>query len=110
MIDVTIFFFFQNIVLLTTLFWFLSWFGKKFFKEKNNSASYELFECGFLPTTNFNIKINFNIFLVAILLILYDVEFLFLVPFFYNISAASVFGFIVFFNFLAFVVSTFIYD
>jgi NADH-quinone oxidoreductase subunit A len=110
MLDITIIFIFQNIMLLTLLFWFLSYIGVKFFKEKNNNNSFEFFECGFNTLSKFNFKLNFNIFLVTVLLILYDVEFLLLVPYFYNFSISSFFSIIILLVFFFFIVTTFVYD
>jgi NADH:ubiquinone oxidoreductase subunit 3 (subunit A) len=110
MLDITIIFLFQNILLLTLLFWFLSWVGGKFFKEKNTYASFDFFECGFNSVSNFNIKLNFNIFFVCILLILYDVEFLFLVPYFYNFSLSTYLTIVTLVVFTLFILSSFIYD
>lgn len=110
MLDVSIFFLIQNIFLLTLLFWLLSFLGTKFFKKKTYRGGTELFECGFLATHSLNLSFNFNFLITATLLILYDVEFFFLLPvlFNYNLITLSVLGAYLFF--FAFIILSFVYD
>lgn len=110
MLDISIFFLIQNIFLLTLLFWLLSFLGTKFFKKKMYRGSAELFECGFLATHSLNLSFNYNFLITATLLILYDIEFFFLLPvlFNYNLVTVSVIGFYLFF--VSFIIISFIYD
>lgn len=110
MLDTSLFFLMQNIFILTIIFWALSFLGELFFKKKNYIASPELFECGFLTTHDLNLTFNYNFFLTAVLLILYDIEFFFLLPFIFNLSYVSVFSIILFIIFVMFVVLSFVYD
>lgn len=110
MLDLSIFFLIQNIFLLTLLFWLLSFLGTKFFKKKNYRATTELFECGFLTTHSLNLSFNYNFLITATLLILYDVEFFFLLPvlFNYNLVCLEILGaYLVFF---IFIIVSFVYD
>lgn len=64
----------------------MSFIGDKYFKNKFYKASKEVYECGFLSTHKLKVMFNLSFFLIACLLILYDVEFLFLIPFYFNFS------------------------
>lgn len=106
----SIFFLITNIFLITSLFWLLSFIGTKFFKRKVYKSADELFECGFLTTHTLNLNFNYNFLITATLLILYDVEFLFLLPVLFNYSLLSLHALLVYTFFLIFLVISFIYD
>lgn len=110
MLDFGVFFFLQNILIITLLFWGLSFVGQKFFKRKDYKPATEVFECGFFTTHKLNLTFNYNFFLIATLLILYDVEFFFLLPFLFNLGGASVLASMCFVIFVVLVVVSFIYD
>jgi NADH:ubiquinone oxidoreductase subunit 3 (subunit A) len=110
MLDVGIFFLIQNIFLLTLLFWLLSFLGTKFFKKKNYRASTEIFECGFLSTHSLNLSFNYNFLITATLLILYDVEFFFLLPVLFNYNLINLVSLITFLFFIVAIVVSFVYD
>lgn len=88
----------------------LSFLGSLFFKKKNYLSSPELFECGFLTTHSLNLSFNYNFFLTAVLLILYDIEFFFLMPFLFNFSLVNIFTIFIFFIFFIFIIISFVYD
>lgn len=110
MLDLSIFFLIQNIFLLTLLFWLLSFLGTKFFKKKNYRAATELFECGFLTTHTLNLNFNYNFLITATLLILYDIEFFFLLPVLFNYSLVTLSVIFTYFFFIIYIVISFVYD
>lgn len=110
MIDTILLFFLQNILILTLIFWLLSYLGTKFFQERHFISSTEFFECGFFSTDSFNIKFNLNFLIIINLLILYDVEFLFIVPYFYNFQSTTLFSSFLFILFLLLVIIALVYD
>lgn len=110
MLDISIFFLIQNIFLITLLFWLLSFLGTKFFKKKTYRAGTELFECGFLTTHSLNLSFNYNFLITATLLILYDVEFFFLIPALFNYNLITVQVIFTYFFFFIFILISFIYD
>lgn len=110
MFDIGLIFIFQNIVLLMCIFWFLSFIGDKYFKNKYYKASAEVYECGFLSTHKLKVLFNLSFFLVACLLILYDVEFLFLVPFYFNFSSLTLTSMWIYWVFYLFILVSFIVD
>jgi NADH-quinone oxidoreductase subunit A len=105
-----IFFLIQNIVLFSLIFWVLTVVGEKFFKSKNHKTKKNYYECGFKSTVDINVQFNFNFIIICIFLILYDVEFMYLMPFFLNMSNISIFQFIIFMFFMLLIVVSLIYD
>lgn len=110
MLDLSIFFLIQNIFLLTLLFWLLSFLGTKFFKKKDYKSAVELFECGFLTTHTLNLTFNYNFLITATLLILYDIEFFFLIPVLFNYSLITPKVILVYFLFILGILLSFVYD
>lgn len=108
--DISIFFLFQNIIILMLLFWLLSWIGDRFYKLKNHKASENVYECGFTSTHSLRVSINFGFFIIALLLILYDIEFLILIPAYFNINNSTLFSLIVYWFFLCAIALSFIVD
>lgn len=46
-----------------------------------------VYECGFSSTHALRVTLNFGFFIIALLLILYDIEFFFLIPMYFNFYA-----------------------
>ena len=97
--DIVLIFLFQNILIFLIIFWLLTWGGEYFYKVKNHAAKKQFYECGFKTVSDLNIQINVNFAMLCIFLILYDVEFIFLFPFLFNISVVGFFQILVFFFF-----------
>lgn len=108
--DISLFFLFQNIVLLMLLFWLLSWLGDKFYKIKIHKSSDNIYECGFTSVHALRVSINFGFFIIALLLILYDIEFLFLIPVYFNFTSLQFSALIIYWIFLLFIIGTFLLD
>lgn len=56
------------------------------FLQKNtfNNNKNLNYECGFITNTNIKISITFNTVLLCLLLVIYEIEFLILIPFIFN--------------------------
>lgn len=108
--DIGLIFICQNILLLMCIFWFLSFIGDKYFKNKFYKSSREVYECGFLSTHKLKVAFNLSFFLIACLLILYDIEFLFLVPFFFNSLNFTLYSVCVYWFFYIFILVSFVID
>lgn len=92
------------------LFWLLSWLGDRFYKYKSYQSSESVYECGFSSTHALRVTLNFGFFIVALLLILYDIEFFFLIPMYFNFYSANVPALAVYWVFLVFVTLSFAVD
>lgn len=110
MFDIGIVFIFQNIFILMMVFWLLSWLGDKFYKNKDYKASEAIYECGFSSTHSLRVSVNFGFFIIASLLILYDIEFFFLIPAFFNIHLVNALAFWSLWAFIGFVTVSFAID
>lgn len=84
MLDTAIVIFLENLIILNFLFWVLSVLGRKFFWQKKHVHETEFYECGFFPVHKDLLGLNMSVFFLGGLSIIYDVEFLFLVPFLFN--------------------------
>jgi NADH-quinone oxidoreductase subunit A len=70
----------------------------------------EIYECGFKTLLDLNINININFLLFCSLLVLYDIEFLFLSPFLISFVVNSYIYFIVLTVFYFIIIFTFYID
>lgn len=110
MFDLSLFFLFQNIIILMLIFWLLSWLGDKFYKVKLHKSSDNVYECGFTSMHALRVSINFGFFIIALLLILYDIEFLFLIPLYFNLTSLNICSVIIYWVFLTFITLSFLID
>jgi NADH-quinone oxidoreductase subunit A len=108
--DVIIFFFCQNIIIFSLIFWFLTWACEYFYKKKNHLTKRQVYECGFKSFDNLNIQINLNFILLCVFLVLYDVEFLFLVPILFNLYNIMIYHYIILLLFFILIVISLLYD
>lgn len=103
-------FIFQNVVILMLIFWLLSWLGERYYKQKIYKSTENVYECGFSSTHALRVSLNFGFFIVALLLILYDIEFFFLIPMYFNFHSYDSVAACVYWCFLVFVVLSFAVD
>lgn len=108
--DIILVYCLQNILIFSLIFWGLTWGGEFFFKKKNHLTKKQFYECGYKATSEMNIQININFTLVCIFLILYDVEFLFLYPVFFNMLSITMIQFFILIFFLFMIVLSLYYD
>lgn len=110
MFDLSLFFLAQSIFLLMMLFWLLSWIGDRFYKTKDYKASENVYECGFASTHSLRVSINFGFFIIAMLLILYDIEFLLLIPVYFNSANLNIMSSSIYWVFFIFMSISFLVD
>lgn len=108
--DIVLIFFIQNVFIFTIIFWALTWASEFFYKKRNHKTKRKFYECGFKSISDLNLQININFALLCVFLILYDVEFLFLVPIFFNLYDISFFQFVVLLIFIFLILISLIYD
>jgi len=92
------------------IFWALTWASEYFYKKKNHKAKRKFYECGFKSISDLNMQINLNFAILCVFLVLYDVEFLFLVPIFFNLYDISSYHYIILIIFLIVILVSLIYD
>lgn len=73
-----------NAFFFSFIFWILTFLAKKFYS--NNYFNYKLnfYECGFKNLTKKKISYDLNYILLVLFLLIYDGEFLILIPFAFN--------------------------
>ncbi len=108
--SMTLLFFVEHVFIFCMIFWLLTWIAEYFFKSKNNKQKNQFYECGFKAISELNIQLNLNFSIVCVFLILYDVEFIFMYPFFFNFFLVNISSFFIFFIFLFFIFYSLIYD
>lgn len=95
----------SNAIIFSLIFWIITFLFKYFYSNKNYNYKLNFYECGFKSLTNIKIQYNINFTLIILFLLIYDGEFLILVPMALNINIlnfVSLFIFIVFITLLIF--------
>lgn len=88
----------------------MTWAGEYFYKRKDHPTKKNLYECGFKSVTDINIQINFNFAMVCVFLVLYDIEFTFLIPAVFNSEFFFISSFAVLMCFIALIIVSLFYD
>lgn len=90
MLQITILLFiFINFVLLTIIFWLITLIEYYININTDNNVKSDIYECGFI-TINKNIfPINLNTIILLFFVIIYEIELIFLAPFFINFKFTS---------------------
>lgn len=108
--DIILLWFFQNILLFCWIFWILTYIGEYFYKKNIQNFKNQLYECGFKTINEIDIYINLNFILLACFLVLYDIEFMFLIPLIFNIQYVNFYNYIVLIIFFFFFLISLFYD
>lgn len=99
-----------NVLAFGLVFWLLTWVSEWFFQRKRQQAKAQFYECGFQSVSDLNIQINVNFSAVCVFLILYDVEFVFLLPALFNLGQAVFSAYLALGGFLLFILVSLVYD
>lgn len=108
--DILVLFLIQNILIFALIFWGLTWAGEYFYKKKNHTAKKQFYECGFKVTNDVDLQFNFNFTILCIFLVLYDVEFIFLMPCLFNLFNITVYSYVILMLFLILILLSLVYD
>lgn len=79
-----------NAILFSCIFWILTFLSKVFYTNKYFNYKYNFYECGFKNLTKKKISYDINYILLVLFLLIYDGEFLILIPFAFNINFISI--------------------
>lgn len=110
MINITIFNIIINAFFFSFIFWFLTFLFKYYYSNKNYNYKLNFYECGFKSLNNIKIQYNLNFILIILFLLIYDGEFLILVPICLNISIINFFSIFLLIFFLLLLIFTLIFD
>ena len=75
-----------NALLFSFIFWVLTFCAKWFYSNKYYNYKLNFYECGFKSLTNYKVNYSINYVLLILFLLIYDGEFLILIPFSLNVS------------------------
>ena len=100
----------QNVFLFSAIFWLLTWGAEFFYTNKQQLTKKQFYECGFKTISELNIQVNLNFFMIAIFLILYDIEFTLLFPILFNFYIFTMIEFSLVFFFLIMILASLYYD
>lgn len=108
--DLVLFFFLQNVLVFSIIFWLLLFISSYFYKIKNHLSKKHFCECGFKSLSDLNIQININFIMLAVFLILYDIEFTLLFPLLFNSFYVNILQYYYFSIFILLIIASLYYD
>lgn len=89
MTGIILLFLVRNSFLFSLIFWILTFLSKSVFSNLYSNYKLNFYECGFKSLNKVRVSYEINFLLLILLIILYDSEFLILIPFALNISIYS---------------------
>ena len=92
------------------IFWIITFALKFYYSNKSFEYKLNFYECGFKSLTNVKVQYNINFILIILFLLIYDGEFLILIPLALNISIVSFPSIFLFIFFIYFLIITILYD
>ncbi len=78
-----------NAIIFSLVFWILTFISKYYYSNKYYNVKLNFYECGFKSLTQFRISYNINFLMLILFLLLYDGEFLIIIPFSLNILVSN---------------------
>lgn len=110
MAGILVFYTIINAIFFSVLFWILTFVSKYFYSNKYYATKLNFYECGFKSLTQFQVNYNINFLLLILFLLLYDGEFLIIIPFSLNIFISSYLTYVIVFYFLVWLYLTLVLD
>lgn len=99
-----------NAIVFSFIFWILTFISKYYYSNKYYNTKLNFYECGFKSLTQFQINYSVNFIILVLFLLLYDGEFLVIIPFSLNILISNLSSFIVLLYFLLWLYLTLLLD
>lgn len=99
-----------NAIVFSFVFWILTFVSKYFYSNKYYTTKLNFYECGFKSLTQFQVNYNINFLLLVLFLLLYDGEFLIIIPFSLNMGISTYLTYLIVFYFLVWLYLTLILD
>ena len=99
-----------NIIIVSSIFWALTYVGYLLRDEFVNYETGLFYECGFKSLQNINIKFNLNSIIAALFVILYEIEFILIIPYSFSLTVLDVNVVPLLFLFLLSILATLIFD
>lgn len=97
-------------IFFSFIFWILTFIFKYYYSNKNANYKLNFYECGFKSLNNLKIQYNINFTLIILFLLIYDGEFLILVPLALNISILNFTSLFILLIFILLLIFTLLFD
>lgn len=105
-----IFYLIINALLFSLIFWILTFILKFYYSNKNFTYKLNFYECGFKSLNNIKIQYNINFILLILFLLIYDGEFLILIPLSLNMGILTFNSIFLLFVFILLLIVTLVFD
>lgn len=99
-----------NAIIFSLIFWIITFVFKFYYSNKNYNYKLNFYECGFKSLNNIKIQYNINFTLIMLFLLIYDGEFLILIPLALNINILNFTALFILILFMIFLIFTLIFD
>jgi NADH:ubiquinone oxidoreductase subunit 3 (subunit A) len=99
-----------NAIFFSFIFWMLTFIFKFYYSNKTYNYKLNFYECGFKSLTNVKVQYTINFALIMLFLLIYDGEFLILVPLALNVSLLNINSLIILIIFIIFLILTLVID
>lgn len=100
----------NNAIFFSFIFWLLTYIFKYYYSHKNYNYKLNFYECGFKSLNNIKIQYNINVTLIILFLLIYDGEFLILIPVALNINILNFISLFVLIIFIILLLFTLLVD
>lgn len=99
-----------NAIIFSFVFWILTFISKFYYSNKYYNLKLNFYECGFKSLTQFRVSYNINFLLLILFLLLYDGEFLIIIPFSLNVLVSNLSSYLILTYFLVWLYLTLLLD
>lgn len=99
-----------NACVFSSLFWVLTFLTKYLYSNKYENYKLNFYECGFKSLTKTKLSYSINYIMLILFLLIYDGEFLILIPFSLNLAAINFYLLVAFSFFLFWLILALIFD
>jgi NADH:ubiquinone oxidoreductase subunit 3 (subunit A) len=100
----------SNAIIFSFIFWILTFIFKIYYSNKNYNYKLNFYECGFKSLNNIKIQYNINFILIILFLLIYDGEFLILIPVSLNLNILNFISLFILSTFIILLIVTLIFD
>lgn len=99
-----------NAIIFSFIFWILTFISKYYYSNKYYNLKLNFYECGFKSLTQFQINYSVNFLMLILFLLLYDGEFLIIIPFSLNVLVSNLSTYMLLVYFLVWLYLTLLLD
>ena len=105
-----VFFLIVNAIIFSQIFWIITFISKFYYSNKYYNSKLNFYECGFKSLTQFQVNYGINFIILILFILIYDGEFLIIIPFSLNILISQFTSYVVLFFFILWLYITLLLD